>query len=146
MSRGTSGVKVVGSHTAEGWLMKEGHDLFKNFLDRYFLLDSKERKLTYYEDSQKLKVKGFYTFSSHSVCAANNKQSTQPNVFIVTGNSRNGTGREELVLSAGSDALRRKWLELITKAIQVRELIAYRTRHQFCFILVFCWFCRANRS
>lgn len=114
-----SGIKFVGSHSAEGWLMKEGHDMFKSFQDRYFVLNSSEKKLTYYQEAQKLNVKGFYQLTPQSVCSANNAYSNQPNVFVVTGKSSHGEGREELFLSAGTDELRRKWLELITKAIKV---------------------------
>lgn len=93
--------------------------MFKSFQDRYFVLNSSEKKLTYYQEAQKLNVKGFYQLTPQSVCSANNAYSNQPNVFVVTGKSSHGEGREELFLSAGTDELRRKWLELITKAIKV---------------------------
>jgi hypothetical protein len=109
-------------YTVEGWLMKESHDVFRAWQDRFFVLNAQERKLSYFQEAQKLNCKGTYEFTSNSTCTMSNS-STQPNVFILTGKSAHGDTKAELYLSASTNELRQKWIEVINKAINVIAIL-----------------------
>ena len=49
-----------------GWLLKEGHGMISNWAERYFVLNTKTKTLSYYDNSDKKAVnkKGEYAFDS----------------------------------------------------------------------------------
>jgi len=111
--------KITSNTTAEGWLMKEGHDLMRTWHDRYFVLDSAKRKLSYYSEAQKFNLKGEYEFNANSLVENSNANSNHPNLFLVIGKSSKGDAKSELLMSASSADLKNKWMNAIKKAIKV---------------------------
>ena len=111
--------KITSNTTAEGWLMKEGHDLMRTWHDRYFVLDSAKKKLSYYSEAQKFNLKGEYEFTANSLVENSNANSSHPNLFLVIGKSAKGDAKSELLMSASSADLKNKWMDAIKKAIKV---------------------------
>jgi hypothetical protein len=116
--------KIVSNTSAEGWLMKEGHDFFKSWQDRYFVLDSETRTIKYYTEGQKLNLKGEYQLTATSTVESSNADRTHPNLFCVTGKSIKGESRSELYISASSAALKNNWISAIRKAIKGEPLVS----------------------
>ena len=50
----------------EGWLLQEGHGMMSTWAERYFVLNTKTKTLSYYDNSDKKihNKKGEYTFDS----------------------------------------------------------------------------------
>ena len=103
--------------------MKEGHDFFKSWQDRYFVLDSKTRTIKYYTEGQKLHLKGEYQLDQSSTVESSNADRTHPNLFCVIGKSIKGESRSELYISASSAALKNNWISAIRKAIKGEPLV-----------------------
>ena len=104
--------------------MKEGHDFFKSWQDRYFVLDSETRTLKYYTEGQKLNLKGEYQLTATSTVESSNADRTHPNLFCVLGKSIKGEHRNELYISASSAALKNNWISAIRKAIKGEPLVS----------------------
>lgn len=104
--------------------MKEGHDIFKSWQDRYFVLDSETKTIKYYTEGQKLTLKGEYELSPNSTVESSNLDRTHPNLFCVTGKSAKGESRSELYISASSAALKNNWISAIRKAIKGEPLVS----------------------
>ena len=112
--------KITGQYLAEGWLMKESHDGFKSWQDRYFVLDSMNKKISYYSEAQKNNLKGEYDFTHESTVKPSNANSSHPNLFVVIGKSKKGgNDKSELFMSASSAELKNKWIAAVGKAIKV---------------------------
>lgn len=98
--------------------MKESHDIFKTWQDRFFVLDCKTKKIRYYTEAQKINQKGEYEFTANSTVEASTANSSVPNLFVLTGKTQK-ENVSELFMSASSAELRKKWMESIKKAIKV---------------------------
>lgn len=101
-----------------GWLLKEGHDVWKSWQERYFVLDANERKITYYTDASKKDIKGEYKFTPASTVDSSNANTSQQHLFVLTGRSAKGEGKSELFMSATSPEIKNKWIQHIRKAIK----------------------------
>ena len=104
--------------------MKEGHDFFKSWQDRYFVLDSETRTIKYYTEGTKLNLKGEYQLTAASTVESSNADRTHPNLFCVTGKSIKGENRSELYISASSAALKNNWISAIRKAVKGEPLVS----------------------
>ena len=103
--------------------MKESHDVFKQWQDRFFVLDCQQKTITYYTEAQKINEKGKYSFTSTSTCESSKVDAsvaTVANLFVVTGKTAKGGEKSELFMSATSPELKFKWVTSINKAIKVR--------------------------
>lgn len=110
--------QITGASKAEGWLLKEGHDIFKSWYERYFVLDAAEKKITYYTDASKKDIKGEYKFTPGSTVDASTANASQQHLFVLTGRSAKGEGKSELFMSATSPEIKNKWIQHIRKAIK----------------------------
>ena len=104
--------------TITGWLEKEGHDTFKTWHARYFVLDASRKKITYFSDQTKSDQKGAYTFTPASIVDSSTANSTHPNLFVLTGRSLKGEAKSELFMDATSLEIKNKWIAHIRKAIK----------------------------
>jgi hypothetical protein len=98
--------------------LKEGHDVWKSWQERYFVLDANERKITYYTDMSKKDIKGEYKFTPASTVDSSNANTSQQHLFVLTGRSAKGEGKSELFMSATSPEIKNKWITHIRKAIK----------------------------
>jgi hypothetical protein len=115
--------QITGNNTAEGWLDKEGHDAFKTWYTRYFVLDAQRKKITYFTDQSKMEQRGAYTFTPASIVDSSQSKPNHEHLFLLTGRSLKGESKSELFMDSTSLEVKNKWIAHIRKAIKGESFI-----------------------
>ena len=97
--------------------------MFKSWQERYFVLDCQKKTLTYYSEASKQNEKGCYALLPSSAVIETTGNYSHPNLFMLTGKSVKGEGKADLLLSATSSDLRKKWMDAVKKAIKGEPLV-----------------------
>lgn len=123
-----AGFNVPNDFTAEGWLLKEGHGWGGGaWPERYFVLNTKTRTISYYDDSDKKSIhkKGEYSFRNPKCrVEANNTKSGHPHCIFALGSSENKDDElTDLWIDAVDPIVQRKWISAIQKAIRGEPLV-----------------------
>jgi hypothetical protein len=109
---------ITSNYLAEGWLSKESHDGMRSWRERYFVLNSLNRKLSFYDEAEKITMKGEWDLSENaSVDLTDSRGGSHQNLFVVSGKRSGAPGQSELFVSANSLDIRDSWVEAIRKTI-----------------------------
>ena len=95
----------------------------KKWQERYFVIDPKAQKITYYEvfANNTVVLKGTYRLTPTSQCkrVSSNVRANKPNVLVVTGTKQGDTS--DLYIAVSSTHVADEWVRLLNKAIRGEE-------------------------
>jgi hypothetical protein len=122
-----AGFNISNDFQAEGWLLKEGHGMISNWAERYFVLNTKTKTLSYYDNSDKKAVnkKGEYAFDSPKCkVEASSAKAGHPQCIFALGNSQNKDDiMTDLWIDAQTAEIKHKWISAIRKAIKGEAIV-----------------------
>ena len=122
VEKSLSGIHVR-TNRAEGWALKESHDLInKKWEERYFIIDGPKKKVTYYEvpASGELVKKGEYQLGPKSP-VKKTKTSNKPFCVSVEG-KHNYNMTSNLIISVNKDEIADEWVKILSKVIRGEPL------------------------
>lgn len=122
-----AGFSISNDYQAEGWLLKEGHGMMSTWAERYFVLNTKTKTLSYYDNSDKKihNKKGEYTFDSPKCkVEANGSKAGHPQCIFALGSSQNKDDiMTDLWIDAQNAETKHKWISAIRKAIKGEPIV-----------------------
>jgi len=122
-----AGFSISNEYQAEGWLLKEGHGVMAAWAERYFVVNTKTKTLSYYDNSDKkiYNKKGEYTFDSPKCkVEANNSKAGHPQCIFALGSSQNKDDiMTDLWIDAQNAETKHKWISAIRKAIKGEPIV-----------------------
>ena len=103
--------------------MKEAHDIFKTWQDRWFVLNANTRTIHYYSEPTRTNLRGeYYNITNCQIVEPRGAEvddrsaHPHPHIFEVIGESKHGRGKETLKLSASTEIVRNNWVDKIQRA------------------------------